>query len=350
MSKEQEINNGKVAVVIPAYNAAAYIVNCLESILSQSYQNLEIVVVNDGSVDDTEKIVSEIAKKDPRVQLKTVPNSGPAGARNLALDSIGKSAEYIMFCDADDLMEPNAVQMAVDEAKTGADLVIMGFTIVEQDQSRSNYCEKTARYSRDSLGEELGNLYKANLLNQVWGKLFRTELIEDNRIRFPDYRWGEDRFFVFDCLSDAKSVSVLSTPGYLYIMYPGTLINSYQKKKAEVCVQIDKRAKRLCEEFNVENDEPFRYMFIKSIFSCMVTLFTPKCPLNRKEKCEYIKKIICDEYILSRCRGGAGGIAGKAVSAVISSKSVFLNYCTADFAAGFGSAFPELFRKIKHKK
>ena len=120
--------------------------------------------------------------------------------------------------------------------------------------------------------------------------------------------------------------------------------------KAEVCVRIDQRVIRLCEEFHVAEDAPFRYMFIKSIFSCMVTLFSPKCPLTGKEKCAYIRQIVNDEYILSRCRGGAGGAAGKAVGAVLSSKSVLLNYCAAGFAAGFGSAFPELFRKIKHKK
>lgn len=346
----QEKNNGKVAVIIPAYNAAAYIASCLESILSQNYQNLEVLVVNDGSTDDTAGIVTAIAQEDPRVLLKTVPNAGPAKARNYALDTIGNSADYIMFCDADDLMEQNAVQMAVEEAKQGADLVLMGFSIIEPDQSRSSYSEKTAWYYPNTLGQELGNLYKANLLNQVWGKLFRAELIEKNQIRFPDYRWGEDRFFVFDCLSCAKSVSVLSAMGYLYIMYPGSLINSYQANKAEVCVRIDQRVTRLCEEFHVAEDAPFRYMFIKSIFSCMVTLFSPKCPLTGKEKCAYIRRIVNDEYILSRCKGGAGGTAGKAVGAVLSSRSVLLNYCAAGFAAGFGSAFPELFRKIKHKK
>ena len=351
MSTELEkIRPVKVAVVIPAYNAAAYIASCLESILNQSYRNLEILVVDDGSTDETAGIVSDIAQKDPRVQVCTVTNSGPAKARNYALDRIGKTADYIMFCDADDLMEPDAVQMAVKEAYSGADLVIMGFTIVEPDQSRSLYSEKTAWYYRNTLGKELGNLYKANLLNQVWGKLFRAELIESNHIRFPDYRWGEDRFFVFDFLSCAKSVSVLSSSGYLYIMYPGSLINSYQQNKAEVCIAIDKRVCRLCEEFQVADDMPFRYMFAKSILSCMVTLFSPKCPLNRKEKLAYIKNTVQDEYVISRCREGAGGIAGRAVSAVIRSKSVFLNYCMAAFAAGFGSVFPELFRKIKHKK
>lgn len=346
----QENNNGKVAVIIPAYNAAAYIASCLESILSQNYPNLEVLVVNDGSTDDTAAIVSSIAQDDPRVLLKSVPNAGPASARNYALDAIEKHADYIMFCDADDLMEQNAVQMAVSEANSGADVVIMGFNIVEPDQSRSSYSEQTAWYYPNTLGLQLGNLYKANLLNQVWGKLFRAELIEKNHIRFPDYRWGEDRFFVFDCLSCAKSISVLSATGYLYIMYPGTLINSYQANKAEVCVRIDQRVNRLCEEFHVAEDAPFRYMFIKSIFSCMVTLFTPKCPLNRKEKCAYIRQIVNDAYVLSRCKGGAGGIAGKAVGAVLSSRSVFLNYCAAGFAAKFGNAFPELFRKIKHKK
>lgn len=205
----------KTAVIMPAYNSGATIEASVRSILNQTVSNLVLIVVNDGSTDDTAAVLERLRAKDERLIPMTVPNGGPAKARNLALDAVPEDAEYIMFADSDDLLESDALEYALTEGR-GADLVLMGFSIKNTDGSTASYCEPEQHLDPAALGENLGRLYKANLLNQVWAKLFSAAMIKEGHIRFPDYRWGEDRLFIFDCLERAGSVAVLPECKYSY--------------------------------------------------------------------------------------------------------------------------------------
>lgn len=340
----------KVTIIIPAFNAQQYIERLLDSILNQTYRNLRVIVVDDGSKDNTPAILRKTAQRDERLTVLSVPNGGPALARNRALDVLPQDTEYIMFSDADDVLRPDMIEKAVESAR-GADLALLGFRILNSDGSESLYFEPEQHLTKSTAGTALGRLYKANLLNQVWAKLFRASLIQDNGIRFPDYRWGEDRLFIFDCLERAESVAVVPDCGYCYIMHPGeSLITRYYDRKPEVCLKADERMESLCSRFAVTDDADFRYMFVKSIFSCMTTLFSEKCGLERKEKREVIRKIIENERVQARSRDTFGGAAVKALCAVMHTKSVGLNYAAFRFVAFAGSAAPGLFTKLKHRK
>ena len=255
-----------------------------------------------------------------------------------------------MFADSDDLLERGALEYALTEGR-GADLVLMGFSIKNTDGSTASYREPEQHLDPTTLGAELGRLYKANLLNQVWAKLFSAEMIKAGHIRFPDYRWGEDRLFIFDCLERAGSVAVLPECKYSYIMHPGqSLISSYYDKKFEVCLEADARAQQLCRRFGAEDDADFRYMFVKSVFSCLTTLFSPGCRLSRDEKRDVIRGIITNEQLRERSRKPFGGAAVKLLSAVMRSGSVTLNYAAFHFVAWAGQAAPRFFTKLKHRK
>ena len=223
----------RVAIIIPAYNAADYIEASVRSILRQSVGDFQLLVVNDGSTDRTGEILERLAREDGRITPITVSNGGPAKARNLALTRVPVGTEYLMFCDADDELAPDALEYALEKGG-GADLVLMGFSILGPDGSRADYCEPEQRLTPETLGPALGRLYKANLLNQVWGKLYRATLVLENGLTFLDYRWGEDRLFIYDCLEHAQSVAVLPACKYTYVMHRGeSLITRYYDKKPE---------------------------------------------------------------------------------------------------------------------
>ena len=169
----------RAAVIMPAYNAEGTIEKTVRSILGQSMGDLVLIVVDDGSTDETAAILSRLQAEDGRLLPIRLPNGGPARARNAGLDAVPPGTEYLMFSDADDLLEPDALLYAIENAGD-ADLVLMGFSILEPDGSEQRYFEPAARYTPDTLGASLGRLYKANLLNQVWGKLFRARLVLDN--------------------------------------------------------------------------------------------------------------------------------------------------------------------------
>lgn len=230
-------------------------------------------------------------------------------------------------------------------------MVIFGYAIVGVDGSERYYCEPEQLIDRAGMAEALPRLYKANLLNQVWGKLYRASLIRDNVIRFRDFRWGEDRLYVFDCLEKIDRVSVLPGCKYRYIMHRGeSLITKYYDRKLEVCLLSDKRIEQLCTEFGAESDGSMEYMFMKSIFSCLTNLFTPSCPLSYLEKRSYVRRVITNSRVLRRSEAALGGAAVKLPCAVIRSGNVTLTMFAFRMMALAGKLFPKLFMQIKHRK
>ena len=341
---------GKVSIIMPAYNAEGFIARSVASVLNQSYKNLELIVVNDGSKDNTEKVLLELAEKDNRLKPMTVENGGPAVARNRGIEAASADTDYFMFIDSDDELVPDAVEYAFSGMQQGADMVVCGFTIVSADGSHRDYCENGGFYDSENFGENFAALYKANLLNQVWGKMYKAELIRDG-VRFQDYRWGEDRLFIFDCLEKKPKICVLPECKYLYIMQQGeSLISRCYNKKFKVCLEIDERVEALCEEFKVEDDSVFRYMFAKSIFSCITNLFTPSCKLSAAEKRAFVKNLVNNERVLRRTKAAAGGAPVKLLCAVIGSRCVMINLLCFKAVAAAGKLAPKLFMAIKHKK
>ena len=336
-----------ITIIMPAYNAENTIKGSIQSILEQNYEDIHLLVINDGSTDSTESIVKSMVGFDSRIELITIPNSGPANARNYALDQV-KDSKYVMFCDADDQFDKDFIKKLLISAQSDPDIIIGGFKIVNSDGTENEYYEPTAIYNRGNFGTALPNIYKANLINQPWAKLYKAELVKE--IRFPDYRWGEDRPFVFDCLIKAKKIGVCSYCGYKYVIRPGeSLISGYYEQKPQVCVTIDQKSRALCEYFNVRDDSCFRYMFTKSIFSCFATLYAANCPLSDSQKKKYVSVVLNNRYIQSRI-SPSGGFAAETIYKAMKTRNASLNLTLAKAANIASKVSPNTFQKIKHKK
>ena len=337
-----------VTVIIPAWNAERWIENTLRSVLGQSYRDLCVLVIDDGSTDSTPGILERLHREDGRLGYETVPNGGPARARNHALEHLPAGTDYVMFLDADDLLEPDAIEYALQNTD-GAELVIFGFSIRQMDGSLRPYCERDQLLDRESLGTELGRLYKSNLLNQVWAKLFSVDLVRE--LRFPDYRWGEDRLFLFQALERAKGIRVLPESKHRYVMHEGeSLITRYYDKKFRVCCEIDGQMEKLCRSLGVRDEADFRYMFAKSVFSCLTNLYARSCTLSKAEKRSVAAQIVQDERVRRRCRDAAGGLPTRALCAVLRGGNVTLTLLCFRLVAWCGEHLPGLFTRIKHRK
>ena len=340
-----------VSIIIPAYNAEKDIESCVKSILTQTYNNTEIIVIDDGSKDGTAQVLASLARSDGRVKYETVVNGGPASARNSGLALVSGEAKYIMFADADDTLAPDAVERAVAAAENdNSDFVIFGFTIINPDGTENIYNEPDGVYDKSTLGPVLPELYKANLLNQVWGKLYLAKIIGAD-VRFPPYRWGEDRLFNFDIIEQAQKISVLSYCGYNYIMHTSeSLITGFYDKKPDVCVEIDSRLLQLSSSLGAGDSPVYRYMFAKSIFSCFTGMTARSCTLNKESKREYAENILQNEHIQERIKSPAGGFSTKLMCSVMATGSPGLVMAFARFTAGVSKAAPKLFQLVKHKK
>lgn len=202
----------KISVIIPAYNAEKKIGRCIKSILEQSYNNLEIIVVDDGSIDNTKKKVNEVALKDKRIVYKFQNNAGVSAARNTGIECA--TGEFITFVDADDWLECNTFEkmyMAMDKE--------VGFVCCGTFIHNANNIEKYSVSENCILtkDETLFSLYTDSFVKPVvWGKLYRSDLIK-NKLRFnTKIAHAEDVKFVTDFTLQTKKNILLHDCGYHY--------------------------------------------------------------------------------------------------------------------------------------
>ncbi len=181
-----------VSVIIPAFNAAKTLPRMLRCILAQTYEALEIILVNDGSKDRTAAIMHDAAEADPRIIVIDKHHAGVGNARNAGLERA--TGKYICFFDADDAVPPRAVARMVRVAKkTHADLVIGKVKYMD-------YEDKSVTASTERLGDSarIGKFNHNIIANlSIWNKLFKSDIIRENSIRFNSTRRGEDSVFFF---------------------------------------------------------------------------------------------------------------------------------------------------------
>ena len=205
----------KVSIIMPAYNAQHWIKETVYNIQRQTYTNWELIIVNDGSTDNTELLCKEIASKDNRIKVLTQSNKGPSAARNLGLSHI--TGEYFTVIDCDDLLYSNALEVYMGTAqKYKADTVIAGFKMVNVSTGAvyKNSIPEEMCYKPNGVinTEQTEILVKAGLMASNWNKLYAADLV---KLRFnTKISLNEDVLFSLTALSHSGIVAV--TPSILY--------------------------------------------------------------------------------------------------------------------------------------
>lgn len=205
-----------ISIIIPVYNAEKHIADTLESVLSQSFSDFEIIIVNDGSVDKSEEICKFYASKDKRVKFISKENGGVSSARNVGLDVV--QGEWITFVDADDTIPQNALETLISYASIENDIVFAGYNLIKDGKLILGHHKRNCEMTNSELAKELfsptDNLY----LGVVWSKLYRHSITETHNIRFDEkIKYNEDRLFVFEFLSRSKGGIYTTIPVYNYI-------------------------------------------------------------------------------------------------------------------------------------
>lgn len=231
-----------VSIIVPVYNCARYIEDCLRSITRQTCAELEVIVVNDGSTDDSEAVIRSYLPNDPRIVYRSQPNQGPSAARNEGLRLA--TGDYIAFVDADDTAAPDYIRSLLDEMRRrGADLVCCG------------YVERTAAGKRNhtdfDFPDPIGRLAFMELVcggtgGVLWGKLFRADLIRRHGLRMdPGIFMSEDLVFVLQYCAQASSFASVKRHLYEYNrMNAGSISTSpspaYLGNQVAVCRHIER--------------------------------------------------------------------------------------------------------------
>lgn len=200
-----------VSVIVPAYNMEKYLGRCLDALISQSYQDLEIIVINDGSLDKTCEIAMEYAGRDDRIKAITKENGGVSSARNLGIENA--SGEYIYFFDPDDLIETDGIENLVKAmTESGVDLVACQYSRWNDNGTRLEDYDfitgkRTFSTEKDRISFILNELLDYHVGYEVWNKLFKASIIREKKIRFSEEcRIGEDLAFNIKYLMNIKDV------------------------------------------------------------------------------------------------------------------------------------------------
>ncbi len=275
----------KVSVIVPVWNVEKYLPKCLNSLVNQTLEDIEIIVVNDGSPDNSLKIINRYKEEYPnKIVLINQKNGGQGSARNTGLKYA--KGEYIAYVDSDDDTELNMFEIMYEKAKyEKADVLICeNFNVNEL--TLKKYHVKNANYSNEEEKAFLGKM-------AVWNKIYKRELLIDNDLKFKERVWYEDLAFTLKALINAKKISFVNTPLYNYLIRSGsTMNNSNVKRNLEIFDAFDDITSYL-KEHNIYEEyyDRLEFLAVDHIYiSAIVRVINSKC--DRTKKLEIIKEML----------------------------------------------------------
>ena len=302
--KEKDI---LVSVILPVYNVEKYLNKCMETVVQQTYKNIDIKLVDDGSKDSSGSLCDEWAKKDSRISVIHKKNAGLGMARNTGLEYA--KGEYVVFVDSDDFLEEEAIEKCISQ-KGNADTVLCGHYIYYNDNKIENkpikykdkFFEKKEEIEK-ILIEMMGSLPEAlddiSLPVSVWHGLYSMEIIRSNGIKFPSEREfiSEDMVFDIDYFSKAKKIKFISDCLYYYRKNNETSLTSVYnaerfKKEIILYKELDRKLSLLFQEKIYKSR--LQRTFLGRTRSCII-----RAVKQSKKPLEEIKEICKNEVVMT---------------------------------------------------
>lgn len=290
----------KVSVIIPVYNVALYLRECLDSLVNQTLPELEFICINDGSTDNSLEILNEYAARDNRFVVVSQENQGPGIARNKGI-GIAKG-ECIAFVDPDDYVDLNAFEFLYNKFKeTGVDIVHFDYETFNQNSNTSNI-----EYFSDLALEKMefkiidGSIYKwkdikkadlAYMTLCVWNRLYSAKLIKQNNIAFAPNRHGEDHIFAIKSTLFANKILYLKQPFYHYRFSKNSSAHRLTDNNFCIFDNIE-----LLKQFLITNGlyEEMRAQYISYAYAALSWHYTGLPPESAKKYLKLCKQILGD--------------------------------------------------------
>lgn len=246
------------SVVIPVYNASAYISRCLDSILNQSYQNIEIICINDESTDNSVDIIQQYQNKYPgKISLYSQKNSGAGMSRNHGISRA--AGKYIFFIDNDDYIDRDYIKTFVETAeKSGADMVLGGYRHIDQD-------------GKCVFQESLINDPEWAPFKRIapWGRIYRREFLTQNHLEFSKSKIGEDFYLNAQAAVLSSKTLVIEYTGYNWFLNTASISNNHhlEPNLDEIAIQMLKSVydSVRIKDLSKSKEEELEYLFIKFV-------------------------------------------------------------------------------------
>ena len=285
--------NNKISVVIPVYNTAKYLTKCINSVLNQTYKNLEVILVNDGSTDESANICDKFSNRDNRIKVIHIENSGPYHARNIGMEA--STGRFIGFVDSDDFLEKDMYETLLKILQVyDADIAGCAYYKIHDNKIKPNYSSgKIRQFDTVSALEELIRSRWIN--NYLWNKIYKKDLVKN--IRFPQNIYAGDIMFNCKVFAQAKKIVFIETPKYYYLIRPTSITSSLGVYKEMDTFYIrlkrlDFISKRFPTLFNLTQEQ-----FYKSLLGFYKIIKDNKLKIDdNKKKRDLIKNYIKLNY------------------------------------------------------
>ena len=210
----------KISVVVPVYNVRDYLEKCVDSVLSQTFRDWELILVNDGSKDGSGDLCGRLSGRDRRIRVLDLPNRGVGAARNAGIDIA--AGEYLAFLDSDDSYAPEHLETLLDLAeRTGADVAAVGAVVVDEEGTTTGVLSLPPSVTHEKEESLRTFLCRGRALYACWNKLFRKSVVGDTR--FSRYSRAEDALFCVSILLRAGTYAVSEKKTYRYLQRAGSV-------------------------------------------------------------------------------------------------------------------------------
>lgn len=302
-----------ISVIVPVYNSAVYLTECLDNLKNQNFKNVEFIIINDGSLDSSGEIIDNYAQNDSRFIIIHKNNEGVSAARNDGL-KIAKG-EFVFFCDSDDILAENALEKLYQKAMAeNADIVIGDYIAFHENRKKAySYFSHEFSTKEKSIIEQIQQmvLYRGYspyytkdcgyLFSTPWGFLIKKEIFEKNNIEFPrDLNYYEDGVALLKIFEFASSVAYIKEQVYLYRITKNSLCHSEGSDLIEKCSKVSCYISNFISEFNKGNEFTNAYyarmiFFLKKI--ALKSFFIKEFPGSFFKKYKGFKQlVISKEY------------------------------------------------------
>lgn len=284
----------KYSVIIPVYNVEKYIDRCLKSVISQNYDDLEIIVIDNGSTDRSGSICDIYANEYANISVYHIENYGVGYARNFGLSKA--KGEFIYFADSDDYLVGNLFVDFADKLVSDLDLVVFSYyNSFEQElteKHRTNKClPHSGLYNKDEFIKLFTDLFLSDMLYTVWNKIYRREFLLENKISFEQYELGEDVRFNLNVYHKLNKVLLSQDFYYFYVIgRKGSAMACYNPKRLQYQLQELKMVDRLLSDWNLDSSNIVNVVKSRILMSNIYNISKQQLPVNKKVK---LVKDIC---------------------------------------------------------
>lgn len=300
------IGGNGISIIIPVYNVEDKISKCIDSILNQTFQDFELILVNDGSSDNSSEVCWKYSYKDSRIIVVDKVNEGAGFARNAGLDVA--SQKYVIFIDSDDWIEPLMLERLFNLISVSNDIQLA---------SCNYYCEIKGLDSSvvidmdipqdpwitDDISRCIAYMDKAKSFNYLWNKIYLKNIIDENKIRFEKFfTTGEDLDFNLKYFRHVKKCVITNEPYYHYIKDGvNSLCSRYKDNLFNIVSELSSRRWNTYKEFGMDKNKEYTEIYIVThidyIKSCIPNMFRKNAPFGRKERYEQMYIILNDRLV-----------------------------------------------------